>query len=52
MERETGMVKKSELLEKLETDFEIQSLEAERLIGQLLREGTIYAPKEDYLKKT
>jgi replicative DNA helicase Mcm len=52
MERETGMVKKSELLEKLETEFEIQSLEAERLIGQLLREGTIYAPKEDYLKKT
>jgi replicative DNA helicase Mcm len=52
MERETGMVKKSELLEKLETEFEIQSLEAERLMGQLLREGTIYAPQEDYLKKT
>jgi replicative DNA helicase Mcm len=52
MERETGMVKKSELLEKLGIEYSIQSLEAERLIGQMLREGTIYAPREGYLKKT
>ena len=52
MERETGMVKKSELLETLETEYEITSFEVERLIGQLLREGTIYSPKEGYLKKT
>ncbi len=52
MEKETGMVEKSELLEKLETEHEIMGPEAERLIGQLLREGTIYSPKNGYLKKT
>jgi replicative DNA helicase Mcm len=52
MEKETGMVKRSELLAKLETEKEIQRPEAERLIGQLLREGTIYSPREGYLKKT
>ena len=52
MERETGMVKRSELLEQLESEYEIAGSEAERLIGQLLKEGTIYSPKEGYLKKT
>lgn len=52
MEKETGMVEKSELLERLETEHEIVGPEAERLIGQLLREGTIYSPKNGYLKKT
>ncbi len=52
MERETGMVEKSVLLEKLEIEREIVRGEAERLLGQMLREGTIYSPKEGYLKKT
>jgi len=52
MEKETGMVEKSSLLEKLQTQHEISSSEAERLIGQLLKEGTIYSPKAGYLKKT
>lgn len=52
MEKETGMVEKSALLERLETEYEINADEAERLIGQLIREGTIYSPKEGYLKKT
>jgi len=52
MERETGMMEKSALLEKLETDYEISGPEAERLIGQLVKEGTIYSPREGYLKKT
>ncbi len=52
MEKETGTVKKSELLEKLETEYDIIRGEAERLIGQLVKEGTIYSPKEGYLKKT
>lgn len=52
MEKETGMVERSALLEKLQTQHEIPSPEAERLIGQLLREGTIYSPKAGYLKKT
>ena len=52
MEKETGMVEKSSLLEKLQTQNEIPSQEAERLIGQLIKEGTIYSPKAGYLKKT
>jgi replicative DNA helicase Mcm len=52
MERETGMVEKSALLEKLETERGVVGPEAERLLGQLLREGTIYSPREGYLKKT
>ncbi len=52
MEKETGIVEKTALLNELETKYTIPIGEAERLIGQLLREGTIYEPKEGYLKKT
>ncbi len=52
MERETGMVEKSALLEKLEREYEITIPEAERLIGVLLKEGTIYSYRDGYLKKT
>jgi replicative DNA helicase Mcm len=52
MERETGMVEKAALESELEQKYKIPRGEAERLIGQLLREGTIYEPREGYLKKT
>jgi replicative DNA helicase Mcm len=52
MEKETGIVEKISLLDELETKYKILRDEAERLIGQLLREGTIYEPREGYLKKT
>jgi len=52
MEKETGVVEKTALLSELETKFQISRGEAERLIRQLLREGTIYEPREGYLKKT
>ena len=52
MERETGLVEKTALLNELETKHNISEGEAERLMGQLLREGTIYSPREGYLKKT
>ncbi|RLI41976.1 Minichromosome maintenance protein MCM, partial [Candidatus Bathyarchaeota archaeon] len=52
MEKETGMVEKTALLNELEVAYGISGQEAERLIGQLLREGTIYSPREGYLKKT
>jgi len=52
MERETGMVEKAELLEKLETEYAILGSDAEELIRRLLREGTIYSPRDGYLKKT
>ena len=52
MEKETGLVEKTALLNELETRHNISEGEAERLMGQLLREGTIYSPREGYLKKT
>jgi replicative DNA helicase Mcm len=52
MEKETGLVEKTALLSELETEYKVPKGEAERLIGQLLREGTIYEPREGYLKKT
>jgi replicative DNA helicase Mcm len=52
MEKETGIVQKTALLDELETKHNIPRGEAERLLGQLLREGTIYEPREGYVKKT
>ncbi|HML03928.1 MAG TPA: minichromosome maintenance protein MCM [Candidatus Bathyarchaeia archaeon] len=52
MEKETGMVEKKALLELLETKRGISAPEADRLVGQLFKEGTIYSPKEGFLKKT
>jgi replicative DNA helicase Mcm len=52
MEKETGMVERAALFDELETKYKIPRGEADRLIGQLLREGTIYEPREGYLKKT
>jgi len=52
MEKETGVVEKAALLNEVETKHKILRAEAERLIGQLLREGTVYEPREGCLKKT
>jgi len=52
MEKETGIVEREALVDELENKYKIPRAEAERLIGQLLREGTIYEPREGYLKKT
>lgn len=52
MEKETGMVEKAALLNELEITNKITRDDAKRLIAQLLREGTIYEPREGYLKKT
>lgn len=52
MEKETGIVERVALLSELETKHNIPRGEAERLLGQLLREGTVYEPRENYLKKT
>ncbi|MEM3551413.1 MAG: minichromosome maintenance protein MCM [Candidatus Bathyarchaeia archaeon] len=52
MERETGLVERSALLNRLETESHIARTEAERLIAQLQREGTVYEPREGYLKRT
>lgn len=52
MEKETGVVEKQALVTELETKHKIPRSDIERMIGQLLREGTVYEPREDCLKKT
>jgi replicative DNA helicase Mcm len=52
MEKETGMVEKGALISELELKHKIPRAETERMIWQLLREGTIYEHREGYLKKT
>jgi replicative DNA helicase Mcm len=52
LEKETGMVERTALLDELETKYKVPRGDSDRLIGQLLREGTIYEPREGYLKKT
>jgi replicative DNA helicase Mcm len=52
MEKVTGIVEKNALVNELETKHQIPRGEIERMISQLLREGTIYEPREGCLKKT
>jgi replicative DNA helicase Mcm len=52
MEKATGMVERESLVNELENKHKISKGEIERMIGQLLREGTIYEPREGCLKKT
>jgi len=52
MERESGMVNRADLLEKLSSEYDISKSEAEKLIAQMIREGTLYEPRSGYLKKT
>lgn len=47
-----GMAEKTALLEKLQAEDNMNYLEAERLIKQLVKEGTIYEPREGYFKIT
>jgi len=52
MEKETGMVEKTALIDKLTKERDMDAQEAEKLLTQLEKEGTIYRPREGYLKKT
>jgi replicative DNA helicase Mcm len=52
MEKETGMVDKARLMERLQSEYDILPGEAERLIGQMLKEGTLFAPRDGFIKKT
>ncbi|MCW4025834.1 MAG: minichromosome maintenance protein MCM [Candidatus Bathyarchaeota archaeon] len=52
MERVTGIVERDAFVEELETKHKISKAETERMLSQLLREGTIYEPREGCLKKT
>ena len=52
MESESGAVNRPDFLDRLSAEFDVQRGEAERLIGQLIKEGMVYEPKTGYLKKT
>lgn len=52
MEKETGIVDKERLIERLQAEYDISAGEAERLIGQMLKEGTLFAPRDGFIKKT
>jgi replicative DNA helicase Mcm len=52
MERTTGVVKDDDLFETLIADHGIGRAEAARLIGVLMRDGTIYSPRPGYYKRT
>jgi replicative DNA helicase Mcm len=52
MEKVAGIVERDALVNELETKHKIPKSEIERMISQLLREGTVYEPREGCLKKT
>jgi replicative DNA helicase Mcm len=52
MERITGVVKDEDLFNTLMDDHGIGRAEAARLIGVLMRDGTIYSPRPGYYKRT
>jgi len=52
LEKITGIVERDALVNELETKHKIPRGEIERMLSQLLREGTIYEPREGSLKKT
>jgi len=52
LEKEKGMVDKQQLMERLQTEYDILARDAERFIGQMLKEGTLFSPRDGFLKKT
>jgi replicative DNA helicase Mcm len=52
MEKIEGLVEDAELFDTLYTKYSMTRTETARLIGKLLREGTIYSPKPGYYKRT
>lgn len=51
MERVTGVVLDEDLYSRLEEEYKINRSESGRLIGILLRDGTIYSPRPGSFKK-
>ena len=52
MDRITGVVRDDDLFDALMSDHGIGRSEAARLIGVLMRDGTIYSPRPGYYKRT
>ncbi len=51
MSKETGMVEKKLLIEELSIKQKIEALEAQKLMGRMIKDGTIYEPRPGFLKK-
>jgi replicative DNA helicase Mcm len=51
LSKQTGMIERNVLVDEVSSKHKIDASEAQRLIGRMIREGTIYEPKEGYLKK-
>jgi len=52
MERVSGSVRDDDLYDALQSDHGIGRAEAARLIGVLMKDGTIYSPRPGYYKRT
>jgi len=52
MERIEGAVRDDDLYEAMSSDHGIGRTEVARLIGVLMRDGTIYSPRPGYYKRT
>jgi len=51
MSKETGMVEKKMLIETLSSEHKIEPFESQKLIGRLIRDGTIYERRPGFLSK-
>jgi replicative DNA helicase Mcm len=51
MDKVSGMANENDVYARLEKDYGIDKTEASRLIGQLQKEGTIYSPRDGFLKR-
>ena len=52
LSKDTGIIEQELVREELEKTYGIPKPDAEKLIQQLLRDGTLFQPREGYLKKT
>jgi len=51
MSKETGMIEKRLLLDELSSKHKIEAFEAQKLIGRMIRDGTIYERRPGFLSK-
>ncbi len=51
LSKQTGMIERNVLVDEVSSKHKIDASETQRLIGRMIREGTIYEPKEGHLKK-
>ena len=51
LSKDTGMIEKRLLLEELSAKHKIEILETQKLIGRMIKDGTIYEPRPGFLKK-